>query len=131
MNYHLPALITDLTLLLLFAVAWNVGRARVKYKIAAPATTGALGFELAYRVQMNTVENTLAFLPALWLFAWYVDPVWSGGLGAVWLLGRIWYAIAYSRDAKKRGAAFGLSMLAFTILAVGSLIAIIRQLIGY
>jgi len=129
MNFDLPALITALTLLLLFGVAWNVGWARAKYKIAAPATTGALGFELAYRVQMNTVENTLAFLPALWLFAWYVSPTWAGGLGAIWLFGRVWYAIAYSHDAKKRGPGFGLAELVFAILTVGSLIAIIRRLI--
>ena len=130
MNFHLPALITALTLLLLFAVAWNVGRARAKYKIEAPATTGALGFELAFRVQMNTIENAVVFLPALWLFSWYVSPAWAGSLGAVWLIGRIWYAIAYAHDASgKRGPGFVLAMLVFAILVTGSLIAIIRQLI--
>lgn len=130
MDFHWPAFITDLTLFLLSGVAWNVGRARGKYHIAAPATTGHLQFELAYRVQMNTVENALIFLPALWLFVWYVSAAWSGILGGIWLAARVWYAIAYSQGAEKRGPAFGLSMFAFTVLAVGALIMIIRQMIG-
>ena len=126
MNFNLPSLVTAFTLFLLFGVAWNVGRARVKYKIEAPATTGHPMFELAFRVQMNTVESTVAFLPALWLFSWYVSTVWAGIIGCVWLVGRVWYAIAYSKDANKRGAGFGLSMLAFVVLTVGALVNIVR-----
>jgi glutathione S-transferase len=129
MDFHLPSLVTEFTLFLLFGVALNVGRARGKYKIDAPATTGHPKFELAYRVQMNTVENTVAFLPALWLFAFYVSTSWAGIIGAIWLSGRVWYAVAYYEDAGKRSGGFGLSMLAFTILAAGSLVAIIRQMV--
>jgi len=129
MDFHFPSLITVLTLILLFGVAFNVGRARGKYKINAPATTGHPKFELAYRVQANTVENAVAFIPALWLFAWYVSPTWAGILGGMWLVGRVWYAIAYYDDASKRGAGFGLAMLAFAVLMVGSLIEIVRQMI--
>lgn len=128
MNFTLPSLITALTLLMLVVVNFNVGRARGKYKIAAPATTGHLMFELAYRVQVNTIENTVAFLPALWLFAYYLDTRWAAILGGVWLIGRIWYAIAYCQDAKKRGPGFGLSYLAFLALLVGSLLGIARQM---
>ena len=120
MDFHFPSLITVLTLILLFGVAFNVGRARGKYKINAPATTGHPKFELAYRVQANTVENAVAFIPALWLFAWYVSPTWAGILGGIWLVGRVWYAIAYCDDASKRGAGFGLAMLAFAVLTAGS-----------
>lgn len=129
MNFHLPALITILTLFLLFGVGWNVGRARGKYNIAAPATSGHPKFDLAFRVQMNTVENTQMFLPALWLFAWYVSAAWAGVLGGVWLVGRVWYAVAYARDAKKRGPAFIVAMLAFLALAAGALIGILRQML--
>jgi glutathione S-transferase len=129
MNFHLPALITVFTLALLFAVAWNVGRARGKYKIAAPAMNGHPKFDLAFRVQMNTVENAVVFLPALWLFAYYVSTGWAGVLGGIWLIGRVWYAIAYCADARKRGPAFGLSMLAFIALTIGALIGIVRQLL--
>ena len=129
MDFHFPSLITALTLILLFGVAFNVGRARGKYKVIAPATTGHPKFELAYRVQVNTVENAVAFIPALWLFAWYVSPTWAGILGGIWLVGRVWYAIAYCDDASKRGAGFGLAMLSFAVLTMGSLIEIVRQMI--
>jgi glutathione S-transferase len=129
MDFHIPSLITSFTLLLLFGVALNVGRARAKYKIDAPATTGHPKFELAYRVQMNTVENTVAFIPALWLFSYYVSTTWSGILGGLWLVGRLWYAVAYSEDAKKRGGGFGLSFFAFLILMVGALTEIVLQMI--
>jgi glutathione S-transferase len=45
------------------------GRAREKYGIKAPSVTGHENFERAYRVQMNTVEQMVFFLPALWLCA--------------------------------------------------------------
>lgn len=129
MDFNLPALITVLTVILLFALALNVGRARAKYKIEAPVTTGHPAFELTYRAQMNTVESAIAFLPALWLFSYYASPIWGGLLGGLWLIGRVWYAIAYCADAKKRGAGFGLSLLAFAILTIGALIAIILQML--
>jgi uncharacterized membrane protein YecN with MAPEG domain len=116
MNAEWPSLITWLTLLLLFGVAVNVGRARGRYRGAAPATTGSPEFEREYRVQMNTLENALAFLPALWLAAWYWNPAWASACGAVWLAGRVWYALAYVRDPAKRSGGFGLSMLAFFVL---------------
>jgi len=129
MDFHTTSLITILTLILLFGVALNVGKARAKYKIDAPATTGHPKFELAYRVQMNTVENAVAFIPALWLFSYYVSLTWGSVLGGLWLIGRVWYALAYCEDAKKRGGGFGLSFLAFIILTFGALIEIVRQIV--
>jgi uncharacterized MAPEG superfamily protein len=129
MDFEWPALVTVMTLSLLFGVAANVGRARARYKVAAPATVGHPKFELAYRAQMNTVESTVGFLPALWLFAYYVDAAWAGILGGIWLLARLWYAIAYSRDAAKRGPGFGISMLVFVTLTVGALVGIVGRLL--
>lgn len=129
MDFHLPSLITVLTIILLFCLTLNVGKARAKYKVNAPATTGHPNFELAYRVQINTVENAVAFIPALWLFSYYVSTTWGSVLGGVWLIGRVWYAIAYNEDAKKRGGGFGLSFLAFVILTFGALIEIVRQMV--
>jgi uncharacterized MAPEG superfamily protein len=119
-DFRWPALITLGVIVLLFAVAGLVGRARGKHRIAAPATTGHPEFERAFRVQMNTVENAVLFLPALWLFAAFVSGIWSAALGAVWLAARVWYVIAYLQDPARRGPAFGLSMLAFGILSLGA-----------
>lgn len=119
-DFRWPALITLGVIGLLFAVAWNVGRARGKYKVKAPATTGDPAFERAFRVQMNTLESVVAFLPVLWLFAAFVSGLWSAVLGAVWLAARVWYAIAYQQDAARRGPAFGLAFLVFAVLAFGA-----------
>jgi hypothetical protein len=55
------ALITLLALLLYMGMIIGVGRARAKYKIAAPAMTGDAAFERHFRVHMNTLES----LPAI------------------------------------------------------------------
>ncbi len=125
-DFRWPALITLGVVVLLFAVAWNVGRARGKYKVKAPATTGDPAFERAFRVQMNTLESAVAFLPVLWLFAAFVSGLWSGALGAVWLAARVWYAIAYQQDAARRGPAFGLAFLVFAVLGVGAAWGVVK-----
>jgi glutathione S-transferase len=125
-DFRWPALITLGVVVLLFVVSWNVGKARGKYKIKAPATTGDPAFERVFRVQMNTLENAVAFLPVLWLFAAFVSGIWSAALGAVWLAARVWYAVAYQKDSAKRGSPFGLSMLAFVALSLGAAWGVIR-----
>ncbi|GBG12653.1 uncharacterized protein NMK_0184 [Novimethylophilus kurashikiensis] len=129
MGFEWPALVSVLTLFLLFGVAANVGRARHRYKISPPAMVGHPRFELAYRVQMNTVESTVGFLPALWLFAYYVDAAWAGILGFIWLVARVWYAVAYSQDAAKRGPGFALSKLVFVTMTVGALVGILGRVL--
>src|SRR5476649_532286 len=119
-DFRWPALITLATVVLHFVLAWNVGRARGKYGIHAPAISGNVDFERVFRVHMNTIETTLMFLPALWLFAAFVSGLWSAALGAVWVAARVWYAIAYQQSAAKRGPAFGISMLVFVVLTLGA-----------
>lgn len=127
--HELPALATLLTVLLLFATLWVTGRARYKYGIKAPATSGHPVFERAYRVQMNTIEGSVMFLPALWLAASYGFGGWAGIAGLVWVGGRTWYALAYWGDAARRGPGFGLAMLAFLILLVMAAIGVVRALL--
>jgi glutathione S-transferase len=116
MTSQLPAVVTLLTLLLMFATVWMVGRARERYGIKAPSISGDPAFERAWRVQMNTLENAVMFIPALWLASQYVDPLWAGMAGLVWLAGRVWYALAYLRDPTRRGPGYIVSMLAWAVL---------------
>jgi len=125
---HLPALVTLLTMLLLLATVWAVGRARDRYNIKAPAITGDPGFERAYRVQMNTLEQTVMFLPTLWLAANFGFSGWAGIAGLIWLVGRAWYAIAYLRDASKRGPGFMVAMLAWLALLIMAVIGVARAM---
>lgn len=99
---------------LVFAIL--VGRARVRYGVKAPAITGHEMFERAYRVQMNTLELLVLFLPALWLASRYFSTTWTAGLGALFLIGRIVYARSYVRDPGSRSAGFGLSILPTLVL---------------
>ncbi len=115
---HWPALVTLAALALLFGCAWYVGHARGRYKVSAPATTGPVEFECAYRVQMNTLENVVIFLPALWLAALYFNPRIAAAVGAVWVVARIWYAFAYARNPKSRGAPFTVAFAAWGVLMI-------------
>ncbi|WP_449427931.1 MAPEG family protein [Rhodanobacter umsongensis] len=126
---HLPALVTLLTVLLLLGTMWAVGRARDKYGIKAPAVSGHPAFERAYRVQMNTLENTVMFLPVLWLAAMYGFSGWAGIAGLVWLAGRGWYALAYLKDAGKRGPGFMVGMLGWAALLVMASIGVVRVML--
>lgn len=130
MAMHLPAIITLFSLLLFLAIIFYVGYARTKYGIKAPATTGNDNFERIFRVQMNTLENLVLFLPALWLFSHYVSPLWAGVVGVVWLVGRIDYAFSYIRSAAARSRGYSISILAFAILAVGAAIGIVLRILA-
>lgn len=125
---QLPALVTLFTILLLFGTSWLVGRARGKYAIKAPATSGHPMFERAYRVQMNTLEQTVMFLPTLWLAATYGFTGWAGIAGLVWVAGRVWYAVAYMAEPAKRGPGFGLASVGWIALLVMAAIGVVRAM---
>ncbi len=126
---HLPALVTLLTVLLLFGTLWAVSHARGKYGIKAPATSGDPAFERAYRVQMNTLENTVMFLPTLWLAANYGFSGWAGVAGLIWLVGRVWYALAYLKEAGKRGPGFAIGMIGWAAALVMACIGVGRVML--
>jgi hypothetical protein len=113
---HWPALVTLAVLALLFACALLVSRARRRDRIRAPATTGTPEFDRVFRVQMNTLENAVIFLPALWLAAIYFSPRIAALIGVVWVVARVWYAAAYARDAASRGAPFVIAYIAWGAL---------------
>lgn len=123
---HLPQLVILLTVLLLFVVTLMTGRARRKYGIQAPATSGHPLYERAYRIQMNTLEYTVIFLPALYLAARWGNPTAAGILGLVWLVGRVWYVPAYLHDPASRGRPFMLAGIALMLLILLAIWGVIR-----
>lgn len=120
MNYHYTALVVFLTVLLQIWILARVGRARARFGVPAPATTGHPDFERHLRVQANTVESLLMFLPALGLCAIYLGDNWAAAGGALWLVGRVLYALGYSREAKQRETGFLISAVAIVGLLLGS-----------
>lgn len=114
------ALVILLALAEFVALGILVGRARGKYGVKAPATTGHEVFERWFRVHYNTMELLVVFVPSIWLFGLYVSPKIGAALGAVYLVGRVMYVRSYVRDPAARGGGFGLSMLPTLVLLVGA-----------
>ena len=105
-----------------------VGRARGRYNVKAPATTGHEVFERYFRVQQNTLETLVAFIPGISLFALFVDPNWAAWIGLVYVVGRVVYFRGYVADPAKRGPGFLLSLLSIATLLVGGLVGALRNL---
>jgi len=124
-------IVTALALLQFIVFGFRVGGARGKYGVKAPATTGDEIFERYFRVQQNTLEQLVAFIPGLYLFSHYFNPWWAAALGLVYLIGREIYAASYVKDPAKRSAGFGLSFLPTVILIVGSSIGAVLRLTGH
>jgi glutathione S-transferase len=104
-----------------------VGRARGQYGVSAPAVIGHELFERAYRVQMNTLELLVAFLPALFLAGKYWSQPFVAGLGAIYVLGRFIYWRAYMTAPRSRGVGFGLSVLPALLLLIAALVGAVSR----
>jgi uncharacterized membrane protein YecN with MAPEG domain len=105
---------------LVFVMA--VGRARGKFQVPAPATTGHPEFERFFRVQMNTLENLIIVIPSMWIFARYVSEPIAAILGLVFIAGRAVYFLSYTRDPKTRGWGYMISSLPMLALLIGALL---------
>ena len=128
MPLALPALMTLLAVLWYIVTGIQVGRARGKYKVAAPATTGDPAFERALRVQMNELEQLVAFLPAMWIYAWFGNPRFASIACGVYIAGRIIYAVGYWSAARKRSLGFTIASFASSITWVAALVSVVRWL---
>ena len=126
----LTALITVLALLMYFVVTINVGRARAKYGVPVPQTTGNEDFERALRVQQNTLEQLIFFLPIFWIFSYFVNNEIGAVFGVIWVLGRILYAWGYYQAAEKRGPGFAVSSLCGMVLMLWGLIKLVMLVIA-
>ena len=114
------ALVTVAALLTYFWMGLRVGRARAKSGISPPAMIGDPILERHIRVHYNTLEWLPIFLAAMWLFAIYWNDLIAAGLGVVWIVGRILYALGYVADPKKREAGFLIQLAATAILLFGA-----------
>ena len=122
MPSNLPALVTLLALGLYIGTFVMTGRARRRFAVRAPQVTGPPEFERALRVQQNTIEQLILFLPSLWLFAFYVSALWGGLFGLVWIGARAYYAYCYYRDPETRGPGFIVAFASASFLWAGALV---------
>ncbi|HMK87319.1 MAG TPA: MAPEG family protein, partial [Steroidobacteraceae bacterium] len=124
-------IVTALAVLQFVVFGFQVGRARSQYGVKAPATSGNEIFERHFRVQQNTLEQLIGFIPGLYLFAHYFNPLWAAALGVVYLVGRQVYAASYVKDPATRGAGFGLTFFPMVILVIGGLIGAVMRLVHH
>lgn len=125
MNYvHIVALLAIIQFII-FGIF--VGQARGKYGIKAPAMTGNEHFERAARVQANTLEQLVCFVPALLIAAIYWPPMYVAAVGVMYLVGRTLYCQAYVTDPAKRGLGFMLTFLATVLLVLAGLVGAVMR----
>jgi glutathione S-transferase len=122
------AIVTVVALLEFFLFGFQVGRARTKYGIHAPATSGHEVFDRCFRVHMNTLEQLVLFLPTLWIFARFISPFWAASFGVVFIIGRAIYAVSYVRDPKSRALGFALTALPTLAMMVWIVVWAIRAI---
>jgi glutathione S-transferase len=125
------AAVTVLALLVYMYMIFNVGRARGKTGIKAPAMTGAPELERAVRVHYNTLEAMPLFLGGLWLATIYFSPsfptvAWLPAvLGLISCVGRIIYMQGYMVAPEKRSTGFGISTLPMLVNLILAIVGIV------
>jgi glutathione S-transferase len=124
-------IVTALAVLQFTVFGFRVGKARGRFGVKAPAITGNETFERYFRVQQNTLEQLIVFLPGLYLFSHYWNPLAAAVLGAIYLVGREIYAVTYVKEPSRRHIGYGLTFLPSVILVLGGLAGAVRQLIGH
>lgn len=120
-------LVTLLAVAQFFAMAALVSKARGRYGVHAPATTGDPMFERYFRAHMNTLEMLVVFVPALWIAARHFSPMWVALVGVLYLIGRHLYFYGYIKDVKQRGFGYVLSAVPTMALVIAGLVGILRS----
>jgi glutathione S-transferase len=127
LNY--TALVTVLAAVVYMSTSVLVSRARRKYGVSLPATSGHVDFERVFRTQMNTLESMPVFLPLLWLTAFYIGDVYAALVGLAWVVGRIAYIWGYTVSVEKRGPGFLIQAIAQIVLLFSALIGIVLRML--
>ena len=115
-------IVTVLVLIQYAYFGFQVGAAREKYGVKAPATSGDEQFERVNRVHQNTLEQLMVLVPALWIYAHSVEPLWGAGMGVVYLVGRFIYSSEYTKDPSTRTLGFMMSFLPGVVMLIWALI---------
>lgn len=122
-------LVTLLILIQYNLFSFQAGMARGKGDVKAPATSGDEYFERCLRVQLNTLEQLIVTLPAMWIVATFFRPDVAAILGAVFIVGRFLYSAAYRKDPASRTVGFLTSWFANVALILCGLYAVIVRLL--
>ncbi len=128
-DFAFPGIVSCLALLVYYYTLFRAGMARLKFSVPAPSHDGPPEYVRCVRAHQNTLEHLVLFLPGLWLFSFAVSPMWAAGIGLLWPIGRVMYALGYYADADKRRFGLYLSMPPIYIFVLGSLVAFVLQVL--
>ena len=122
---------TLIVLLALLQYVWftaRVGISRGKYGVNAPACEGDEAWNCLFRVQQNTMEQLIVFVPATYAFAIYLSEIWVLVPGLAFLIGRFLYSAEYTKDPKSRTPGMAITLLANVVLVLGGLFGLLRAM---
>lgn len=126
---ELPVIVSVLALLEYQFFSFRVGLSRDRLGVPAPATSGNPEWERMFRVQQNTLEQLIVFLPALWMFSYLIGPTLGAAIGVGFLVGRPIYFLGYVKDPASRATGFLIGFFTNAVLMLGCLGAAIYQLL--
>ena len=124
----LPALVTLVAMAGFLVTVMLVGAARVKHGVKPPAVVGPEPLERALRVQQNTLEQLMFFLPSFSLAVVFSNEAVATALGFIWVGGRVAFAVGYLQAAEKRAAGFAISFISGIVLLVMALVGVLARL---
>ena len=127
---ELTSLVILVALLQYFWFGTRTGLSRAKYGIEAPATVGNEQWERLYRVQMNTLEQLIIFIPAAWIFGMYLSGTWVVAPGLLFIAGRQLYSYQYISDPATRGGGMTLTGLGNFAMILGGGAGVVMNLFG-
>ena len=107
----------------------NVSRARGRYKIAAPATSGHPEFERVFRIHQNTLEALVVLVPAMMICAYEFDARLAAACGVVFIAGRELYRREYLGEPKSRTPGYALCAAAVIAAMLGGAWGALRHLL--
>ncbi len=124
----LPGVISAIALILYYWALFNVRRARKRFYVEPPATQGAEAFNRIFRTQQVIGEHLIVFIPSLWMFSYYLSEFWGGILGAIWVIGRLIFAIGYYQSTARRLPGVYIAYPVEFVLVLGALIGATQHL---
>lgn len=122
MNYVILVILIALLQYIFFTA--RTGFLRGKYKVEAPKCEGEEIWERMFRVQQNTLEQLVIFIPGMLAFAHMISVTWALLPGLLYLIGRQLYSHQYIADPKSRAPGMILTFFSNIALVLGALIGL-------
>ena len=104
---------------------FKVGFSRGKYGVKAPKTAGNEQWERLFRVQQNTLEQLVIFIPAIVIFSHTVSMQWALLPGILFIVGRQAYYHLYTKSPESRAPGMVLSFFS----SIGMILAVLVTLV--